>query len=179
MIVNLQPNPSLNPDNTPTVRMLLRDPVLLLAFGFGSGLAPKAPGTAGTLAAVPLWLMIALIPQVAQFLLVAVVIVVGIPICGIAARSLGVHDHGGIVWDEFAGLFLTLLLLPAGPGPEWVWLLIGFVLFRAFDILKPWPIRWLDRHVPGGTGIMLDDLLAALFAVGAGYGLSALFTYLL
>lgn len=172
-------NPDVNQGSVPTVRMLLRDPVLLLAFGFGSGLAPRAPGTAGTLAAVPLWLLIALLPQAAQWLLVAVVILAGIPICGVAARKLGVHDHGGIVWDEFAGLFLTMLLLPAGPGSEWMWLLIGFALFRAFDILKPWPIRWLDRHVPGGTGIMLDDLLAAVFAIGAGYGLSTLFTGLL
>lgn len=177
--MNPDTNPGLNASSNPSVHMLLRDPVLLLAFGFGSGLAPRAPGTAGTLAAVPLWLLIALLPQFAQWLLVAVVILAGIPICGIAARKLGVHDHGGIVWDEFAGLFLTMLLLPAGPGAGWMWLLIGFALFRVFDILKPWPIRWLDRHVPGGAGIMLDDLLAALFAVGTGYGLSTLFMQLL
>ena len=147
----------------PRFSELLRDPVLLLAFGFGSGLAPKGPGTAGSVLAVLLWLPVMLLPMWLQLALVLAVIVVGSPICGIAAQRLGVHDHGGIVWDEFAGIFLTFILLPQA-GPTWAWLLAGFVAFRVFDIAKPWPIRWLDRQVGGGTGIMVDDLVAALFA---------------
>ncbi|MDX1443441.1 MAG: phosphatidylglycerophosphatase A [Gammaproteobacteria bacterium] len=150
---------------SPTFGQLLRDPVLLLAFGFGSGLAPKAPGTFGTAAALLLWLPVMLLPFYIQAGLVLAVIVVGSPICGIAARRLGVHDHGGIVWDEFAGLFLTILLMPT-VGPPGAWLAGAFLAFRFFDIVKPWPIRWLDRQVGGGTGIMVDDLVAALFAAG-------------
>lgn len=148
---------------------LLRDPVLLLAFGFGSGLSPKAPGTAGSLLALLLWWPLSGLSMAWQAGLVALVIVTGLPICGIAARRLGVHDHGGIVWDEFAGLFLVLLLMPTLPGPAWAAAVAAFLLFRLFDIVKPWPIRWLDRQLPGGTGIMADDLLAGLFALAVLY----------
>ena len=151
-------------DMNPGFGQLLREPVLLLAFGFGSGLAPKAPGTAGTALALLLWLPLMSLPFEIRLAVTFGVIVTGPLICGVAARRLGVHDHGGIVWDEFAGLFLTLLLLPAAPGSAWAWLLAGFVIFRFFDIVKPWPIQWLDRQVDGGTGIMLDDLVAGLFA---------------
>ena len=146
---------------------LLRDPIHFLALGFGSGLSPKAPGTAGTLMAIPLYL---LLQPLAWPLYVAVVVVtalVGIAICDISARRLGVHDHPGIVWDEFVGYWITMFLAPAG----WLWIFIGFVLFRIFDILKPWPIRWLDRHVEGGLGIMVDDILAGIFAFGVMQGL--------
>lgn len=148
----------------PTFLQLLRDPVLLLAFGFGSGLAPKAPGTAGTALALLLWLPLLSLSFEIRLAVTLGIIIVGPLICGVAARRLGVHDHGGIVWDEFAGLFLTLLFLPAAVGPEWPWLVAGFLFFRFFDIVKLWPIRWLDRQVDGGTGIMLDDLVAGLFA---------------
>ncbi len=138
----------------------LTNPIHLLAFGFGAGLAPKAPGTFGTLAAVPFYLLLARLPLGAYLAILAVVILAGIWICGRASRDLGVHDHPGVVWDEFAGFFVTMIAAPAG----WLWVVAGFVLFRVFDILKPWPIGWLDRRVGGGLGIMLDDLLAGAYA---------------
>lgn len=145
----------------PPASELLRDPVHVLAFGFGSGLSAIAPGTVGTLAAVPLYLMLQVLPLWAYLLSTLLVILLGIAICGISARRLGVHDHPGIVWDEFAGFFVTMIAAPAG----WVWILIGFVLFRFFDVLKPWPIGWLDRRLHGGLGIMLDDVLAGIYAL--------------
>ncbi|CAG0909339.1 unnamed protein product [Cyprideis torosa] len=136
-------------------------PIHFLAFGFGSGLAPKAPGTFGTLAAIPLYWALSHY-NVGTYLLVTLLVsVVGIWICGESSRLLGVHDHGGIVWDEFAGLLVTLIALPAGIG----WLVLGFVLFRFFDIVKPWPIGWLDARIPGGAGIMVDDLVAGLYGL--------------
>ncbi|MET0094848.1 MAG: phosphatidylglycerophosphatase A [Sedimenticola sp.] len=138
------------------------NPVHLLAFGMGSGAAPKAPGTVGTLAAIPIYLGVRHLDSVSYLLLVALLFVIGIWLCGRTSSDLGVHDHGGIVWDEWVGFLLALWLIP----PGWLWLLAGFLLFRLFDILKPWPIGWLDRRVGGGFGIMLDDLIAGLFALG-------------
>jgi len=95
------------------------------------------------------------------YLLITVIVsIIGIWICGKSSDLLGVHDHSGIVWDEFAGFFLTMIAVP----PAWQWVVAGFVLFRLFDILKPWPIGWLDKRISGGLGIMLDDLLAGGFA---------------
>ncbi len=147
--------------NTPLQdRARLANPVHLLALGFGSGLAPKAPGTFGTLAAIPIYLLIAGLPLAAYLLLTLIACVAGIWICGRAARDFGVHDHPAIVWDEIAGFLITMIAAPAG----FVWLVLGFLLFRLFDILKPWPIGWLDRRVGGGTGIMIDDIVAGVFA---------------
>ncbi|AOS95779.1 Phosphatidylglycerophosphatase A [Microbulbifer aggregans] len=146
--------------NQPTFSQLLRSPTMLLAFGFGSGLAPKAPGTFGTLAAIPLWWPL---QHLSPALYLGVVIVTGLLgcyLCGAASRQMGVHDHGGIVWDEMVGYWLTMFMAPAG----WGWALYGFVLFRIFDIAKPQPIGWVDRRVHGGVGIMLDDILAAVYA---------------
>ena len=143
----------------PGWRQLARDPVLLLAFGLGSGLSPKAPGTAGTLLATCLVPLLALLPLYGYLLVVLVTCLLGVWICDRAARKLGVHDHGGIVLDEIAGLWLAMASFP----PTLPWLLGGFLLFRFFDIVKPWPIRWLDRQVSGGLGIMADDLLAGVF----------------
>ena len=145
---------------------LLRNPVQFLAFGFGSGLAPRAPGTAGTLAAIPLFLLVdAALANTASPLLwyslfIVVTAAVGVWICDRASAQMGVHDHPGIVWDEFVGYWITMWALPA----DWVWMLAGFVAFRIFDILKPWPIGWLDRKVAGGFGIMIDDVLAGMMA---------------
>lgn len=139
---------------------VFRDPVLFLAFGFGSGLLRPGPGTFGSLAAVPLFLAARWAGIEVELAAAALVVAAGFPICGVAARRLGVHDHPGIVWDEFAGLFVTLLAAP----PGWPWLIAGFVLFRGFDIVKPWPIRAVDRTVGGGAGIMLDDLVAGALA---------------
>ena len=136
------------------------NPVHLLAFGLGSGAVPKAPGTFGTIAAIPLYLLLCKLSPLLYLLVVLVLFVVGIWLCNRASSDLGVHDHSGIVWDEWVGLLVTLWLVP----PGWIWLLSGFFLFRFFDILKPWPISWLDRRIGGGFGIMVDDLLAALYA---------------
>lgn len=138
----------------------LKNPWLLLATGFGAGLAAKAPGTAGTAAALLLFL--AYTQTHSWFYLGGCVLsfLVGIVICGRAADKLGVHDHGGIVWDEWVGMWLTLLWIPI----NWQTLLTGFLLFRVFDIIKPWPIGWLDKRLSGGLGIMLDDVAAAAMA---------------
>jgi len=143
----------------PTAR-LLRNPVHLLSLGFGSGLAAKAPGTFGTLAAVPLYLLLSDVSLPIYLAVVVLGALLGIWLCGYTAHRLGEHDHPSIVWDEFVGYFITMIAAPAG----WPWLLLGFLLFRLFDILKPWPIRWVDRHVHGGFGIMLDDVLAGAMA---------------
>lgn len=137
-----------------------RNPVHFLAFGLGSGASPWAPGTAGTLAAVPLYFLLAQLPLPYYLAMLLITFVIGCWLCGKTSADLGVHDHGGIVWDEFVGYWITMLALPV----SWSWALAGFVLFRFFDILKPWPIRWIDTKVQGGFGIMLDDVLAAVYA---------------
>jgi phosphatidylglycerophosphatase A len=148
------------PVERPSNRPDLKNPLHLLAFGFGSGLSPKAPGTFGTLIALPVYLIIENLPLTLYLGLVLAGFLAGIWICGRTARDLGVHDHGGIVWDEIVGYLLCMSLAPSG----WSWMVVGFLLFRFFDILKPWPIRWFDKQVPGGLGIMLDDILAGLYA---------------
>lgn len=138
-----------------------RNPIHFLAFGLGSGAAPKAPGTFGTLAAVPIfiWLLQGLSTTEYLIMLVATSLV-GIYLCGKTSKDMGVHDHSGIVWDEFVGYWITMFLAPEG----WMYIVLGFVLFRLFDILKPWPISWVDKHVHGGFGIMLDDVLAGIMS---------------
>ena len=139
---------------------VFRNPIHFLAFGLGSGAAPFAPGTFGTLAAVPLYLLFAQLPMGWYLLLLIATFGIGIYLCERTAKDLGVHDHGGIVWDEFVGYWITMVAAPS----EWWWLVVGFVLFRFFDILKPFPISWLDKHIHGGLGIMLDDAVAGTFA---------------
>ncbi len=135
-------------------------PIHFLAFGFGSGLSPLAPGTAGTVVAVVLYLLLAQLPLTGYLLMLLITFAVGIYLCDLSSKMLGVHDHGGIVWDEFVGYWITMLIAPSG----WIWIVIGFFLFRLFDILKPFPINLLDKHVHGGLGIMIDDVLAGSFA---------------
>lgn len=136
-----------------------RDPVYCLAFGFGSGLMPFAPGTWGTLVAVPLYFILALLFRPEVYLAFTVIaFTVGVWVCGKVSRDLGVHDHSGIVWDEIVGFWLAMFLVPLHA----LWIVIGFVLFRVFDIWKPFPISWVDKRVGGGLGIMLDDILAAI-----------------
>jgi len=139
---------------------VLRNPVHFFAFGLGSGLAKKAPGTWGTLAAVPIYLAISALPLMAYLAIVAFVCVIGVWLCGASSKALGVHDHPGIVWDEFAGFFITMIAAPV----SWVSVILGFALFRLFDIWKPWPISFIDRNVHGGLGIMVDDIVAGVFA---------------
>jgi len=138
----------------------LRNPIHLLAFGFGSGLAPRAPGTWGTIAALLPWYFLQQLPPLIYVAAIVIAAAVGFFICGRTARDLGVHDHGGIVWDEFVGLWIALFLVPVEP----FWVLTGFLFFRLFDIFKPWPIGWCDRNLQGGAGIMVDDLLAGVAA---------------
>ncbi len=144
-----------------TPRSVWRNPVHFAAFGFGSGAAPVAPGTFGTLMAVALYLLLPAMSPLNYAAFVLASFVVGVWVCGRTARDIGVHDHGGIVWDEFTGYWLTMFMAP----PGWTWIVLGFVLFRLFDIVKPWPIRWLDRNVDGGLGVMIDDVLAGLMAL--------------
>lgn len=148
-----------------SAKQVFSNPVHFLAFGFGSGLAPRAPGTAGSLVGVAIDAMLrsAGADWSLRLMIVFVVSAVGVWICGASARELGEHDHPGIVWDEIAGVMLTLVVAPDG----WRGMVFGFILFRIFDILKPWPISVIDKRVAGGLGIMLDDILAALFAMAA------------
>lgn len=141
-------------------REILRNPVCLAAFGFGAGLMSPAPGTWGTAVAIPVYLLLAGLAPVPYILVVTGLFLVGVWLCSVCARKLAVHDHPGIVWDEIVGF----LIAAAGVGTGWNGILLAFLLFRFFDIVKPWPIRALDRHVPGGLGIMIDDVLAGLFA---------------
>ncbi len=146
--------------SAPVSPRILRDPVHLLATGFGSGLVPWAPGTAGSLLALaPVWLMFDL-PLPWRVAVALAVVVSGVWVCGESARRLAVHDHPAIVLDEIAAMLLLAVFLE----PSVPWLLAALVLFRLFDIAKPWPIRAVDRSVSGGVGIMLDDVLAAAYA---------------
>lgn len=148
-------------------RKVLRDPVLLVAFGFGTGLAPKAPGTVGSLPGVLLAWATLPMPMIWKVALGIALFVAGIRLCGTAGRRTGVHDHPGIVWDEIVAMYMVLLALPASVG-FWI---AGFLLFRLFDIWKPWPIRDLDHRLRGGLGTMLDDMFAALYAASLlGFG---------
>ncbi|MBU2712685.1 phosphatidylglycerophosphatase A family protein [Zooshikella harenae] len=144
-----------------TPAILGRDPRVWLAFGLGSGLSPKAPGTVGTLAALPFWLLLHELPLISYAVVVLLAAILGIWLCGVASAKLGVHDHPGIVWDEFVGLWITLFAVPS----HWFWVLIGVIMFRIFDIIKPWPINWVDKHVHGGLGIMLDDVMAGVMGL--------------
>ncbi|HHO59563.1 MAG TPA: phosphatidylglycerophosphatase A [Thiotrichales bacterium] len=139
----------------------LKDPVVFLALGLGSGLSPFAPGTAGTLMTVPLVLLLQQFSTGVYLAVMLLVLLTGSWVCGYAAKQLGVHDHPAIVYDEVAGFLITMFLVPVG----WQWLLGGFILFRFFDAVKPWPISWLDRNIDGGIGIMLDDVLAGFISL--------------
>lgn len=150
-------------------RALLATPAGWLACGFGSGLTPIAQGTFGSLAALLPWLLLRALPLPIYLIVLLVGFGVGVWACDIAGRALGVDDHRSLVWDEFIGQWIALIpllipaLLPASGATGWM-LLIGFALFRLFDVWKPWPIHWLDRHVKGGMGVMIDDLVAGIFA---------------
>lgn len=141
-----------------------RNPIHWLAFGLGSGLSPRAPGTMGSLAALPFFWILAVMPWPVYVGWLLLCFVLGVWVCEVTSRDLGVHDFGGIVFDEFVGQWLTLLPLVLLHQHHMGWLMLGFVLFRFFDIVKPWPIRWLDEKVGGGFGIMIDDVLAGLMA---------------
>ncbi|KCX75967.1 phosphatidylglycerophosphatase A [Acinetobacter baumannii 754286] len=138
--------------------------IVFCGVGFGSGLAPKAPGTFGSAFAllfVPIWLSFGFTLSLIAILIMSVV---GIYICGQTAKLINVHDDGRIVWDEFAGQSITFLPLLYLQQINWIWVITGFILFRIFDVWKPWPIRVIDRQVHGGFGIMLDDIIAGVWA---------------
>jgi phosphatidylglycerophosphatase A len=138
-----------------------RDPIYFAAFGFGSGIAPIAPGTVGTLFAIPLYLLLRPLPILFYLGFVVAFIAFAVWVSEKVSRDIQFHDHPGMCIDEFAGFFVTMIGAPAG----WGWIALGFVLFRLFDIWKPWPISWLDEHVHGGFGMILDDIVAGLFAM--------------
>ena len=142
-------------------RVALGTPQGLLAFGFGSGLSRYAPGTVGTIAAIPFAVLLKFLPSLIYWPVLLVLFFLGIYICGNTATRLGRHDPGGIVWDEMVAYWLTIAFLPT----QWTWWLAAFVLFRLFDILKPWPIRQSEKFFKGGLGIMIDDIIAALYAM--------------
>lgn len=150
-------------------RALLATPAGWLACGFGSGLTPVAQGTFGSLAALLPWLLLRELPLFAYALVLLVGFAIGVWACDVAGRALGVDDHRSLVWDEFIGLWIALIpllvpaLQPAGGFPWWM-MAVGFGLFRLFDVWKPWPIRWMDRHLKGGLGVMVDDVVAGVFA---------------
>jgi phosphatidylglycerophosphatase A len=139
----------------------LANPIHFLALGFGSGLLPKAPGTYGTLAAIPLYLLLAPTSMSTYLTIVIIMSIAGIYICGKAAKDAGVHDHGAIVWDEIVGFLITMFMVPL----SWQSIVVGFILFRIFDIFKPWPISYIDKNLHGGLGIMVDDIIAGLAAL--------------
>jgi len=142
----------------PTPAFAFAHPAHVIAFGFGAGLAPRAPGTVGTLAAWPFaWALGAAIPPALLVLLAALFFALGVWACGVTGRRLGVADHAGMVWDEMVAFLLLVAVLPRALD----WQAAGFLLFRAFDIAKPWPIRELEHRFRGGFGVMFDDLLAA------------------
>jgi phosphatidylglycerophosphatase A len=144
-----------------TENFRMGNPIHFLALGFGSGLLPKAPGTYGTLAAIPIYLLLAPFSMSVYLAVVIVMSLAGIYICGKAAEDAGVHDHGAIVWDEIVGFLITMFMVPL----TWQSIVVGFILFRIFDIFKPWPISFIDKNVHGGLGIMLDDVLAGIAAL--------------
>ena len=148
-----------SPNHLPRPRSALH----WIAFGGGAGLAPRAPGTAGTAVAIPIYAVLATQPVGLYLLAVALIAAAGVRVCGRTARELGVHDHPGIVLDEIAGFLVTMTALPF----DWPWIVAGFVAFRILDAAKPWPISLADRKVGGGLGIMLDDLLAGALACAA------------
>jgi phosphatidylglycerophosphatase A len=142
-------------------RALLSTPAGWLACGFGSGLAPKAQGTFGSLAAILPWLWLRHLSMPIYLSIIVVSFLIGVWACDVAGRAVGVDDHRSLVWDEFVGQWIALV--PALLAPWWA-VVAGFVLFRVFDVWKPWPIRWFDRHLKGGMGVMIDDVVAGVFA---------------
>lgn len=142
-------------------RALLATPAGWIACGFGSGLAPVAQGSCGSLAAILPWLLLRELSLAANLAVIVLGFLLGVWACERASRALGVDDHRALVWDEFVGLWIALL--PALLAPWWA-IVLGFALFRLFDVWKPWPIREFDRRLHGGLGVMVDDVVAGVFA---------------
>lgn len=145
-------------------KLNLKNPWHLMAVGFGSGLSPKAPGTCGSFAAMFICMILLYCPIWLNLLVILVVFILGTLACNKAETALGVHDHGGLVIDEFEGMFISILAFPA----QWYWAIVAFALFRFFDILKPFPVSYADEKLGGGLGVMVDDVLAGVYALIAG-----------
>lgn len=143
----------------PVPAAVFRNPLYFIAFGFGSGLVPFAPGTFGTLLAIPFYLCLRSLSLPAYLLFVIAFIAFSSWLCDYISEQTKTHDHPGMCIDEFAGFFVTMINAPAGI----LWIILGFALFRLFDIWKPWPIRYLDEHLHGGFGMVFDDVVAGLF----------------
>lgn len=151
----------------------LSNPIHFLAVGLGSGLSNVMPGTMGSLMAIPLWLLFYQLPVVLYWVLIVVAFVFGCFLCQKTSDDTHTHDSGHIVWDEFVGMWITLFFIPQ---ISLLWITIAFITFRVFDMAKPWPIRWFDKKVPGGFGIMIDDVIAAVFSSLVVWGLSFVIT---
>jgi phosphatidylglycerophosphatase A len=146
----------------PTVRFTFAHPARFIALGFGTGLAPIAPGTVGTLLAFPLYMLLdTWLDPLALLLLIAAFFAIGVWACGRTGRDLGVADHGAMNWDEVVAMMLILLMIPAA----WQWWVFAFFAFRFFDVVKPPPIRHIDRTMKGGLGVMFDDIVAAFYTL--------------
>ncbi len=144
-----------------STRTAWTNPIHFIAFGFGSGTIPFAPGTFGTLMAIPFYLLIRDFHLVLYSSVLIIATLIGVWVCNVTEKQLGTHDYKGIVWDEVCGYWLTMLAAPHA----WQWVVIGFFLFRLFDIWKPWPICWIDKYVQGGFGVMFDDILAGIYSL--------------
>ncbi len=146
---------------TPNLQFLLQHPAHFFGLGFGCGLSKKAPGTFGTLVGFPLFTLIATLNLTAQLGIICLLFLIGIYFCNITSKNLGVADHGSIVWDEIVAMMLVLTFTIN----QWQWWLAAFILFRLFDIWKPYPIQQFDAKLKNGFGVMFDDLLAAIYAI--------------
>lgn len=161
--MTILPTDMLAPFIQPSFKWMLRHPAHLIALGFGSGLARRAPGTMGTLLGFPVFMLMQYVaPNTPDLVaLLSASFILGVWASAVAGRHLGVPDHGAIVWDEVTAFGLVLFFTPA----SWLWYSLAFVAFRFFDILKPWPIRQCDARLKNGFGVMFDDLLAAIYAI--------------
>lgn len=139
----------------------LTNPIHLLAVGLGSGMSPIMPGTMGSAMAIPLWLLFNGLQPYLYWVLIVVAFIFGCFLCQKTSDDTHTHDSGHIVWDEFVGMWITLFFIPQ---ISVLWIAMAFFAFRVFDMAKPWPIRWFDKRVPGGFGIMADDVIAAIFS---------------
>lgn len=145
----------------PLPKEIWQDPLYFIAFGFGSGAIPFAPGTFATLFAIPFYLLLHSLPLTSYLVIVVLFCIFSMWLSDTISKAIKIHDHPGMCIDEFAGFFVTMIHAPFSLS----WILLGFILFRIFDIWKPWPIRWIDEHVTGGFGIVLDDILAGIYAM--------------
>ena len=147
--------------NLPIPPAVWKNPLYFIAFGFGSGASPIAPGTVGTIVAIPFYLLLSQLSLTGYLFAVVAVIITSAWLCEHISKETHTHDHPGMNIDEFAGFFVTMIHAPHG----WKWIILGFVFFRIFDIVKPWPINKIDENIHGGVGMVLDDVVAGIFSM--------------